>query len=171
MSWGVQLEKKSREIEKWRFPKFDIHTKKVTLAGLMWPFLLPLSLFGSSGATPPHLVPSYLCTLTTTKPVPSSLPPPTHGRSPKVHGPKVHKARARAFDYFECFRSLLAVLKFLEVLTMSLAVVGATIDLWQTFFVDGKNLQNYKKAPARAFGFLSMLFVPHGVFEVLRCSR
>ena len=51
------------------------------------------------------------------------------GRSPKVHGPKVHKARARAFDYFECFRSLLAVLKFLEVLTMSLAVVGATIDL------------------------------------------
>ena len=24
---------------------------------------------------------------------------------PKVHGPKVHKAPARAFDYFECFRS------------------------------------------------------------------
>ena len=56
-------------------------------------------------------------------------PPTPPGRSPKVHGPKVHKARARAFDYFECFRSLLAVLKFLEVLTMSLAVVGATIDL------------------------------------------
>ena len=51
------------------------------------------------------------------------------GRSPKVHGPKVHKAQARAFDYFECFRSLLAVLKFLEVLTTLLAVVGATIDL------------------------------------------
>ena len=56
-------------------------------------------------------------------------PPLGPGRSPKVHGPKVHKARARAFDYFECFRSLLAVLKFLEVLTMSLALVGATIDI------------------------------------------
>ena len=84
---------------------------------------------------------------------PMVVPPWGGGRSPKVHGPKVHKARARAFDYFECFRSLLAVLKFLEVLTMQLAVVGATIHLWQTYLVDGKNLQNYKKAPARAFAF------------------
>ena len=34
-----------------------------------------------------------------------TIPGEGGGRSPKVHGPKVHKAPARAFDYFEGFRS------------------------------------------------------------------